>query len=59
MISLISNSDQRNAPPAKEGGTTIARIVLSALAETRRFAEGLNLSAVGGNECAAKIFSKG
>jgi len=36
--------------PAKEGGTTIALIVLSALAETRRFADGLNLSAVGGKE---------
>jgi hypothetical protein len=45
--------------PAKEGGTTIARMVLSALAETRRFADGLNFSAVGGKECAARIFSSG
>jgi hypothetical protein len=42
--------DINHSPPAKEGGTTIARIVLSALAETRRLAEGLNLSAVGGKE---------
>lgn len=37
----------------------MARIVLSALAETRRLAEGLNLRAVGGNEWAARILRSG
>lgn len=37
----------------------MARIVLSALAETSKLAEGLNLRAVGGKEWAARILSKG
>lgn len=37
----------------------MALMVLSALAETSKLADGLNLSAVGGNECAAKIFNNG
>lgn len=52
-------SEGASLPPANEGGTTMARIVLSALADTSRLAEGLNLSAVGGNEWAARIFSRG
>lgn len=38
--------------PPNLAGTTMARTVLSALADTRREAEGLNLRAVGGNEWA-------
>ena len=41
-----------SSQPSKEAGTTIARIVLSGLAETSRLAEGLNRRAVGGKECA-------
>lgn len=48
-----------DSQPANDGGTTTTRIVLSALAETSRFADGLNFSAVGGNEWACKIFNKG
>jgi hypothetical protein len=51
--------DVRYTHPSKDAGTTIARIVLSALAETRRLAEGLNLSAVGGKLCALRILSSG
>jgi hypothetical protein len=47
---LDAESVLASSPPANEGGTTIARIVLSALAETRRLADGLNFSAVGGKE---------
>lgn len=45
--------------PSKEAGTTIARIVLSGLAETSNEAEGLKRKAVGGKECAWSIFSNG
>lgn len=48
---LQSNGDDYLRPP-KLAGTTMARTVLSALADTRREAEGLNLRAVGGNEWA-------
>jgi len=56
---LERHAGKESLLPAKEGGTTIARMVLSALAETRRFADGLNFSAVGGNEWAARILSSG
>lgn len=45
--------------PPKVDGTTIVRIVLSALADTIIVADGLNLSAVGGNEWACRIFNRG
>lgn len=45
--------------PANEAGTTIARMVLSALAETKRDASGLNCRAVGGKLCALRILSSG
>ena len=45
--------------PENDAGTTIARMVLSALALTRRFADGLNFSAVGGKEWAWRILSSG
>lgn len=48
-----------NETPPKLDGTTIVRIVLSALAETIIVADGLNLSAVGGNECTCKILRRG
>lgn len=54
-----SSARECNLLPANEGGTTIALIVLSALADTRRFADGLNFNAVGGNEWAARILSRG
>jgi len=57
MLHLIAGEE--SLLPAKEGGTTIARMVLSALADTRRLADGLNLSAVGGNEWAARILRSG
>lgn len=45
--------------PLNEAGTTTARMVLSALADTSKLAEGLNLSAVGGKEWACRILRRG
>lgn len=53
-VSLRSHSH-----PSKDAGTTIARMVLSAEADTSSVADGLNFSAVGGNECACRILSNG
>lgn len=58
-VSNVDYEESKDSQPSKLAGTTIARIVLSALADTRRFAEGLNRSAVGGKEWAARILRSG
>lgn len=45
--------------PANPSGTATARIVLSALPDTRRFDLGLNLSTVDGKSCALRTESRG
>lgn len=57
-MARIRATREKDTPP-KLVGITIARNVLSALADTRRVADGLNLSAVGGKECACRILSRG
>jgi len=59
ILSLQRVGKMSGSPPSKEAGTTIARMVLSALAETKSEASGLNLSAVGGKLCALRIFRRG
>lgn len=57
-IAMMIAMTLKDTPP-KLDGTTIVRIVLSALAEMSMVPDGLNLSAVGGNECTCRIFRRG
>lgn len=58
-MTAMMNAITLNETPPKLDGTTIVRMVLSALAETIIVADGLNLSAVGGKECTCRIFRRG
>lgn len=58
MMARMNSTTEADMPP-KLDGTTIARSVLSALAETRSVPEGLKRSAVGGKLWVSRILRSG